>query len=274
MSSVIQGTWLQIRKWKSTPRVYMVFLLTLICLQKYTYLGEYCIKRKTPISQWVYPFAFSFELSYFAIFLCFIILIADAPFMEDYQLFYFIRNRKCKWYATQVLYIAVASVLYFMMVQCILWIYLIPYMKFQSEWGSIIYNISMMRRISFFDVAPSVLENFTPFMALVHSLVLTMLTGFFLGLVIFDFNLLFKRGVGVVIAMFFSVGAKLVGDLVVKEIHYLSPLSWVNLGYYKDKQLGLPIWYPYVAYALLLTGLIILGYYLVKKRPFEVQEEM
>lgn len=275
MNKIFQNAILQIRNWKSTPRIWIVFIFCIIFLEAYKSYGNFCVENHTAMSPWIYPLIFSEDGSVFVFFSNLILLFANAPFMEEYQLFYLIRCGKKKWYASQILYIVLASIIYFSTIFVISIIYLSPYMSFQTEWGKIFMTIS--RNIPQFSV---VVERFAAIPATLYSFAIHILIGIFLGLLLFDFNLLFKQGVGIMCALFFVILSYVLGYIETGQtvanikLRYLSPISWARLSFYHEGVGGLPLWYPFVMLGIGIVVLFGFGMYLVQKRQFEVQEEM
>ena len=275
MNKVFQNASLQIRNWKSTPRIWIVFIFIIIFLESYKSYGNFCVENHMAMSPWIYSLIFSDEGSVFVFFSNIILLFANAPFMEEYQLFYFMRCGKKKWYTSQILYIFLASIIYFSTIFLVSIIYLSPYMSFQTEWGKIFMTIS--RNITQFSI---VVERFSAITATVYSLAIHVLIGVFLGLLLFDLNLLFKRGVGIMCALFFVILSYVLGYVEIGQSlmsliwRYVSPISWARMSFYHEGIGGLPLWYPFVVLGICIGVLFIFGMVLVNKRPFEVQEEM
>lgn len=267
---------MHIRKWVSMPRIWLTAILVPIFLYELKGIGAYCVANHTAISPWVYPFVIYNSYFIFVLYANFIFLTADAPFMEDWQLFFLVRCGKKRWYFGQVLYLIVTSILYFLFILGVIWIYLIPYMEFQWDWGAILTTLSREPVRGVAKVNPYILQSFTAVSATVCSLLLNILMGFFLGLLTFDLNLFFGRGAGNVAAIFLVIQEFFI-DFYLPEAsaaRYFTPLLWVRLSYYTDREWGIPLWYPFLMLAVLILILVFWGLRLVQRRHFEVQEEM
>ena len=197
--------------------------------------------------------------------------------MDETQLFYILRCGRKKWYAGQILYVVIASVLYFSSVFILTLIWLAPYMKWQSGWGKILTTMAIKgtgNNAVDISIGQGIIEKYSPVSAFAISFVLCVLAGIFLGILMFVMNLMFKRGSGlaaasILVMLQFFIYFEISG----RFLRLISPISWMNLSYINDTSLGYPIWYPFLGLTGLIMVLSAIGFWKIHSLSFEVQEE-
>ena len=278
MGKIFQTAWVNVRKMPSAPRLWLVAVfLILFSREAVSGIGEYCVTQNTAISPWIYPFIFTTNYYILLFFFNFILLLADAPFMDETQLFYILRCGRKKWYAGQILYVVIASVLYFSSVFILTLIWLAPYMKWQSGWGKILTTMAIKgtgNNAIDISIGQGIIEKYSPVSAFAISFVLCVLAGIFLGILMFVMNLMFKRGSGlaaasILVMLQFFIYFEISG----RFLRLISPISWMNLSYINDTSLGYPIWYPFLGLTGLIMVLSAIGFWKIHSLSFEVQEE-
>lgn len=156
-------------------------------------------------------------------------------------------------------------------------IIMLPYMKFSLEWGKIIETFSVtLNTYSTVEFSRSIVDNFTPLGAVLACSALNTLAGLFLGLLIYDLNLMFRRGVGSACALIL-----LIFQYVLEEpegwshviMKYLVPVCWMDLTFYHDRAGGGSLVYPFSALLLVCLILFFLGRHLTDRCTFCTQEE-
>lgn len=270
----------QFRRWVSTPKEFFIFFFAFM-FTKLTLgdLGDLCVAYKTAVTPWVYPFIFWSHYYIFLFFTNLVLLFSDAPFMNETQLFYIIRSGKKKWFYGQVLYMLLSSFLYAIFIFFCTLILMIPYMKFSWEWGKIIesFSIQFASGFDFIGFSSTIIETFSPISALLVCLLLNTLAGLFLGLLIFNLNLIFQRGAGsacaIIILIFQYVLENPEGasDFIMK--HFI-PVCWMDLSFYHNKAGGMSLIYPFITLPILCLLLFLLGQYLTEKSTFCTQENI
>lgn len=102
------------RKWKSSYRVFIVFLSVLV----FTFIREdYLRQYAQDVGLAVTPYFFAFQMDdgitrmlfYFGV----VLLFCNAPFMDDQQMFVLVRTGRLRWFAGQLAYIVAANLVYF-----------------------------------------------------------------------------------------------------------------------------------------------------------------
>lgn len=103
------------RKWKSSYRVFIVFLSVLVfTFSREDYLRQYA----QDVGLAVTPYFFAFQMDdgitrmlfYFGV----VLLFCNAPFMDDQQMFVLVRTGRLRWFAGQLAYIVAANLVYFL----------------------------------------------------------------------------------------------------------------------------------------------------------------
>ena len=91
------------RKWKSSYRVFIVFLSVLV----FTFIREdYLRQYAQDVGLAVTPYFFAFQMDdgitrmlfYFGV----VLLFCNAPFMDDQQMFVLVRTGRLRWFAGQL----------------------------------------------------------------------------------------------------------------------------------------------------------------------------
>jgi hypothetical protein len=162
-----------------------------------------------------------------------VLLFCDAPFIDAHQPYVIIRSGKRDWLLGQILYIMLASTLYFLFIALISVLMLMPNLTFSSQWGKILGTLALTDAGNQFEIGLPISYQlqltYTPIAAMVWSFFMNWLVGTFLGLLMFVFNMHFKREIGAVVATalvfleYFCFEAN--GFLLFS----LSPVSWASL---------------------------------------------
>ena len=140
---MFRSMWCNIRKWRNNYRVYIAFLAVAV----FTYIRSDSIKNYAALKGLsVTPFFFTFQMDdsitrmlfYFGI----ILLLCNAPFIDEHQLFALSRLGRKKWFCGQILYILLANVIYFAWMFFVSIIVFIPWVAPSAKWGDIWINLS------------------------------------------------------------------------------------------------------------------------------------
>ena len=140
---MFRSMWCNIRKWRNNYRVYIAFLAVAV----FTYIRSDSIKNYAALKGLsVTPFFFTFQMDdsitrmlfYFGI----ILLLCNAPFIDEHQLFTLSRLGRKKWFCGQILYILLANVIYFAWMFFVSIIVFIPWVAPSAKWGDIWINLS------------------------------------------------------------------------------------------------------------------------------------
>lgn len=280
-------------KWRSTPRVTLVFLLLAVFLF-YSTAGTRALTatQNMGITPWLFPFILSFPLNIIIFYLALILLFCDAPFFDEQFPYLCMRSGRKVWVMGQILYLITASLIYVVAAYLLSILFCLPNLGFSQDWGKILRMMTMPMSNQFTkDYLTGIMQNpaqcanvmaqYAPLQATLLSMLLMWLNGVFLGLLMFTVNLRARQGVGALAAAFFvclDFFALLFSDAHGFEanlIYYFSPVSWVNLA---NLQMGAnyrpPLGYALTVLCLLIVFLAALSAYFMKKQEIEVLPEI
>ena len=225
-------------KWKVSPRVYVVTLVVIVyaCLN-IPEISLHAASRGLGVTPWVFVGYYSSTLMTALYGFLVIMLFSNAPFADRQAPFLMIRTGRAVWLVGQIAYILIASFL-FVLFHFILFIVLsLPNVGFSTDWGTVIRSLAInpewggMSTVAF---SSHILQIFTGPEATALTFFLLWLVAVFLGSVIFCFNLLSRKNVGVVLAAFLVVFSYFAmagaGELVLgPKAAYLAPTNWCCL---------------------------------------------
>ncbi len=224
-----------LRKWSRDYRIWSVGILLLIIIQIYiddlknisSFLGA-----KVPV--WIFPFMYSQFYTKLLFTIPIILLFCNAPFIDDNQVYVYIRSGRRKWLLGQILYIFIASALYYLFILLLSLLLTSIYGGFKMEWGEVLYtisetNIAIQRNCHYTQVPSLILDYFTPLQAVWFTFVVSWSNAILLGLIIFACNYLTKTkylGIAlssmlIVLSCFLYTGHP--------ELFKFSPTSWITL---------------------------------------------
>lgn len=186
-----------------------------------------------PCSPYLYPFLFSEIFGRFFICSGILILLCDAPFMDNNQPYIILRSGKRNWFWGISLYISLVSAVYiaFLNIVCILSI--TPQLSIDSGWGKIISTLAASNAGSVFGVGVYfnrfITMNYNPFQAMLLSMLVSWLVFVFMGMLLFYINSIFNRVVGVTLVGVFIVLSAFVQEAFNNVLFYFSPISWLSI---------------------------------------------
>ncbi len=263
------------KKWAVNPRMYVVFLLaagyTAMMLRC---ISDFCKSSGYKITPWVFPFFIAQPYSLLMILLGLILLFCDAPFMESEQPYIILRVGRKTWTAGQIIYIAAASAIYFLVVAILTILVLLPHLSLESSWGRVINSFSQNGASRYGVVIPfdyAITSTFTPIQAMLLEYLLCWLAGVFLGLLLFVLNLAISRSAGVIATAAFAVF-----PLFVRRsdywLHYISPCSWTSLSVvnFSGASSFPSPFYVFSGFFLLIASLVITALLLMGQRDIDV----
>lgn len=102
------------KKWAVNPRLYILLLIEVLYLHsRLSPVGELCVRTGYKVTPYLLPFLLDEGSAVMMLFLGVVLLFCDAPFIEDEQPYIMLRSGRRIWFIGQMLYIVMASVLYF-----------------------------------------------------------------------------------------------------------------------------------------------------------------
>lgn len=262
-----------IRKWTYDYRVWIIAaLLFFVCFDNSASLGELTRFYGVRSTLWYFPFAYmSFHIKIIVTFPL-VLLMCSAPFADANNLFIITRAGRTKWICGQLIYITLASAIYYLFIFACSVVTAMPYAEFSNEWGGLLPTIAYNNQITsnivrnnFIVVSGRVLRCFTPLSACWFTFLLSWLNGTVLGFIICACNVaLHRKYIGCGIAGFLIVLSGFFEQEGMGWYRYIrfSPVSWTTL----DKvDVGGMTEYPsfYYCIAVYIALIVILSAFII-----------
>lgn len=234
-----------IRKWNKDYRVWSVAVLVLIMIKIYINdFHDLCGKLHSDMPIWIFPFIYSQYYMKVIFTIPLLLLFCNAPFIDNNQIYVYIRSGRTKWLLGQLIYIFFASAIYYLFIIVATFVLMsLSNTSYSLEWGKVLKTIaevdmSGLGNFPFIQVSDMVIRCFTPIQA-----------------VIFTFNYLFRnKYIGVTIASFGIVFSFFVEIAGYPDLINYSPTSWITL----DKiDIGGRTAYPSFYYCMIVYWAII-----------------
>ena len=264
------------RRWPTNPRMYLLLILLAGYINMMLYpVRDFCAQYNVAISPWVFPYLMAEPYSLLMVMLGIVLLFCDAPFLDEEQPYVILRAGRLCWCAAQILYMDMATIVYFLVVFLLTVVLLLPCVQFSADWGVAINTLAQTDLGFQAGVAlpfPSeIMLRLSPLQAIGAELGMASWIGVFLGLVMFTLNALFNRGVGAIAATAFAVF-----PLFIRQtdwgLHYFSPVSWASLVVldFSGNTTMPSVYYAAGVLAVACATLILLDVWIVKKQNIEV----
>ena len=224
------------RKWASDCRMWIIGVLVIVVTAIYAddmravanFLG-------TKPSMWIYPFVYMQFHSKVIYTLPIVMMFCDAPFTDKNQVFVYMRTSRVKWLCGQLLYIILASAVYYLFIFVLTVAFTLPCCEVSREWGTTLNmlaysNAAVQAGVHMFDVSGFVIEYFSPPQACFFTFLTSWLSAAVLGAVLFFFNLFTgTRLTGITISSFLVVMTVIVDMAGWFGLLKFSPISWNTL---------------------------------------------
>lgn len=244
---------LQLRRWRSSGRMWTLLAIVLVFTYSMTRQIIRCARDfSMVVSPWLYPHLFRDRYMILCYMLCVLLLFCDAPFVDAHQFHVISRVGRRTWAKGMVVYICLASAVFFLSVGGLCALALLPVTQWSFSWGHLLEALSEANPYTG-QISSYILSHYSPAEATGITLLLTWQVGILIGLLLYWCNLKWNRSVGIL-----AVGAVCILDFFLYVmladpvwIFYLSPVSWVNL-----EAVGCP-GFPTVPYAIL--GLVVIN---------------
>lgn len=266
-----------LRKWLGNSRIYIAFVIVFLFTLIYT-KGLWLVADNVGEKLSIYIFPFLTTYRYMKIIYLFplLLLFCDAPFVDANQQFVMIRSSRLSWGIGQMLYIICGSFFYalFMLLSSI--VVNIGHIQMGASWGKSLIlagttNICSVLGIQYDTVQISsiIVKYYTPAQAMLWSFLFLWMICIILGLIIYDFNILFQSNIVGLFAAGFLILFTAVVDGIQQWIWY-SPVSWSSLNNIDvAKTTSLPgIYFVLFVYIGAILALLIAGAVLSRSRRF------
>ena len=255
--SLLKSALLNFRKWGSSYRIPVIFLMEFLYLYIYTQDGyQFLEEQNIGITSWFFVFWSGGFYARIIMFLGIILLFCNAPFTDEQQMFVMLRVGKLRWFVGQILYIILASVCYFGMIVVMTIFRFFPYIGFSMEWGDALRNGSM-ENIFGASVPLKVLEQFSPIQAFGYAFGISVGVGIIFGLLILLINMHKESvwGIGTAVTwVAASLFITIFPPKAEKFLKYVAITEWCDLHTYMNGTYSLSLTYT----VLFLVVLIII----------------
>lgn len=190
----------------------------------------------TAINGFSAAFIFSDRITVFILFIGIFIIFSDLPFQDTQQIFLLARSGKRSWIFSQVLYVILVSIVYFLFVLVLFCIFTMPYVNFDlNDWDKNVKTIAATSASDKFgiriDISQSALSDFSPIEGFLYSFGIAVFIAIILGMINLTFNLIIKARSGIIVTgilIFMYMFVSYVNAISLK-MFYFSPLGWCSL---------------------------------------------
>lgn len=225
-----------LRKWRTDYRVWIIAVLAVITVWIYIDdIERIALGLGTKMPIWIYPFLYSQFHTKLIFTLPVVLLFCSAPFIDNNQMFVYMRSGRKKWLCGQIMYIAAASAVYYIfLITATLLSTIFAGGDINTEWGKTLTTIANSNAALYFEspfisVSKIITSFFSPISATWFTFLLSWLCAVMIGLIIFFCNCLTgTRFLGIMITSLLVVLSALTDNGFPMLITY-SPISWNTL---------------------------------------------
>lgn len=223
----------QFKKWAINPRIYVIFISIFLYLHSMlSPIIAFCSNYGYNITPYVFPYMMCQPITVMLIMFGIVLMFCDAPFIGLEQPYIIMRSGRKQWVFGCLLYIALASIVFFLLTILFTIIILFPVIEFSFGWGKVIgtfaqTSLPAQHGISF-PFSQVIFMSYTPLQAMLLTFFNSCLVSFILGTTIYVLNLKFAASTGVVAAVTLILWQMAVTKTWSGFIRY-SPVSWVSL---------------------------------------------
>lgn len=276
IKSSISISFYHFKKWIINPRIYVIFVTIFLYLHSIlSPIVIFCLNSGYNITPYIFPYMMCQPITVMLIMLGIVLLFCDAPFIGVEQPYIIMRSGRNQWAFGSIVYIFLASIVFFVIIILFSFIILLPVIEFSSGWGKVIgtfaqTSLASQHGISF-SFSQAIFMNYPPLHAMLLSFSNCCLVAFMLGMIIFILNLKFTRSTGVIGAVLLILWQMTVTKTWTGFIRY-SPVSWVSLSNIDVSSSSLYPTLQYVHFVLLSLVFIIicLSVWFMQKKDIQV----
>lgn len=258
------------RRWGSTPRIYVIFILALFMVHQWVRIPIVSFVKDVhvAVTPWYYPFLMENWYISMMIQIGAVLLFCDAPFFNSGTPYLFIRAGRRWWFIGQVLYVILAALAYQLFLALSCCFIMIPYLEFSSGWGKVFYTLAQSNAADTYGmtyIRYATLVYYTPLQAVAIQLSLSWMVTVIFGMVILTINLCLPRICGPICGLVLSMLPSLAINFSGPMLYWFSPGSWMTLS-----TIGKPgiTAYPPLSYTLPVGLSIIILLMLLSQRRF------
>lgn len=203
----------------------------------------------------------------------FILVVADAPFVDSRSLLTIYRTSRKNWYEGLCLYVLVQGMIYFALSLAASCIYTIPHGYIQNQWSVAMKQFVLWPSdkaiITWHLVAPdkALIESVLPWEAVFHTFLLMFLYSLVLGMLLYVLNVGISRAIGTIAAAVVHVGGIILMNLNVSyKITRWSLMK--NSSYLWHFEAKLDLMFSYILFLLCYVCILLVGPGILKHADF------
>lgn len=274
----------QLARWKGNIQIFVALGMEVILLIEYLWgCTDFGIRYGTKITPCVLIFLFQsgsigVNLPKVMIYLGFVVLLSDVPFMDEATPYVMTRSKRGAWWRGECIYIWMASFLYMAFITIVSILLVLPTVTWNGLWGStIVEAVKSSGAAIGLRVEASIVQVFYPSATLWLTFLAGWLSMSLLGHMAYAINLLINKKVaGIAVMVFFILLDPIIGWLGVGSanhwMHPLSPVSWSSMEYWKlvSSQAPLETGYVFRMYGVLIVLCVIVIAIAARRKQIEV----
>ncbi len=223
------------RKWQTDYRMWTIAALLITMVQiSIGDISKVAEALETDMPLWVFPFLYNQFHTKVIYTLPVILMFCNAPFVDNNQVFIYMRCGRIKWLCGQIFYIIIASAAYYLFILIVSLASAALHGAVTLEWGKTLTTIansgiSSAVGAEYVEVPSIILAFFTPLQAVMFTFLVSWLSAVLLGLTVFFFNFITRtQFVGITISSLMVVWTIAVANGLPKYLKF-SPISWNTL---------------------------------------------
>lgn len=265
-----------IKSWIINPRTYAIAICIILYLHSILApIIQFCLISGYNITPYLFPYIMCQPITVVLIMLAIVLLFCDAPFIGEEQPYLIMRSGRLPWLFGTIIYIALVSIIFFLVVVLFTIVIILPVADLSLGWGKVIGTFAQTMIASQYGISipfsQIIFASYTPQQAMTITFLNSCLIAFMLGMIIFVLNLKFGKSIGTITAVIIVLWQIAVKKTWSGFIRF-SPVSWVSLSNIDAFSNSL---YPNLQYVYLVTFFIILfticlDIFAVRKRDIQV----
>ena len=271
-----------IRQWVTDPRIISLFvLMSMFVWNDFEVIGDLTGRTGIKTNPLIFPFFSSNPVKQLILLAGIVFLFSDAPFINKNQPYIIIRSKRIPWVLGQILYIVMASAIYFLFLMLVSILVLLPHATFATDgWGKIIRTLAQTdvgAQIKLqFGITKEITTFYSPLEAFGLSFLLNWGVACFLGLILFVINLKFNRMLGLVVGGVILSFDLLVTNALPPAFYHFSPVSLSRLSVLDPMGVSMfpNLTYPFVFFSVSIVVLSALLVVSIKKISIEITPEL
>ncbi|UUX34344.1 hypothetical protein [Fundicoccus culcitae] len=253
-----------ISKWSRDLRIILIVILLATLIHMHlSGLINFVHSENEMINFALLPFLTESRYGKILFILPIFILFADAPFIDNNQIFLIMRSNRKNWILSQALYIFITSLCYVLCLAVLSCIFFVPRLDFTNEWGSVLHTLAKtdirFQLNVLVNFPRKIIDYFSPYQAMFFSLILQTLVINLLGLIIMLINIWSSHRY---LGMFFAATLLMFDALIYSSgiLTWVSPITWMQLSSINiNEGLSQPNFYQILLILMLLfCGLLYL----------------